>query len=87
MQTIPFLDMGEAFCKSQINREQFTTADSEEAEGNQIVEIKNKFDPICFTKTIEEKPLNINQCNCNIKQIDLNSRVADDIPTRPPLSC
>ena len=84
IQLIPFKELGETIFKYPLTQEILTDFENEEGGEKKQEDAKNKLELFHQVRFNEDHLAKSNSILYNIKNIDFNSRISDDIPTRPP---
>lgn len=86
IQLIPLKELRESISKNNITQELLSDIENEESEEKKNDDIKKTLELFHFLKPTQDLHSTGNDIKYNVKDFRLNSRISDDIPTRPPLS-
>jgi hypothetical protein len=85
-QLIPFKELSGFIFKNNIDQELFSDFENEEGGENKNDDIKKTLELFYQVKLDPYFPPSGNSVKYKLTDIYFNSRISDDIPTRPPLS-
>ena len=83
---MPLKELGESISKNNFTQELLSDIENEEGEEKKNDDFKKTLELFHCLKPTQDLHSSGNDIKYNVKNIRLNSRISDDIPTRPPLS-